>query len=166
MQTLSGSTWDLFPLPGNESRPPALEAWSFSHWTTTREVPNASYYLFLERRWSSSALAYINISQTSDIGVIIIFFQICSLSTERLSNLPKVTQLVIGSVGIWTQAVCFCNVAFFGAPMAFQAHLLPAGGPLLHRPPNCKPLCEMWAPALQIGHITASDSVEKSPGHW
>ena len=30
--------WDLVPWPGIELEPPALEAWSHSHWTT-REVP-------------------------------------------------------------------------------------------------------------------------------
>ena len=29
---------DLVPQPGIETRPPALEAWSLTHWTT-REVP-------------------------------------------------------------------------------------------------------------------------------
>ena len=31
--------WDLVPWPGMEPRPPALGAWSLSHWTT-KEVPN------------------------------------------------------------------------------------------------------------------------------
>ena len=30
--------WDLVPQSGVEPRPPALEAWSLTHWTT-REVP-------------------------------------------------------------------------------------------------------------------------------
>ena len=30
--------WDLVPQPGMEPGPPALGAWSLSHWTT-REVP-------------------------------------------------------------------------------------------------------------------------------
>ena len=38
MQTLSGGMWDLVPWPGIEPEPPALGAWSLSHWTT-REVP-------------------------------------------------------------------------------------------------------------------------------
>ena len=38
MLGLSCDRWDLFPQPGMESRPPALRAWSLSHWTT-REVP-------------------------------------------------------------------------------------------------------------------------------
>ena len=36
--TLSCCTWDLVPRPGIEHSPPALGAWSLSHWTT-REVP-------------------------------------------------------------------------------------------------------------------------------
>ena len=35
---LSVGMWDLVPLPGAESQPPALGAWSLSHWAT-REVP-------------------------------------------------------------------------------------------------------------------------------
>ena len=35
---LSCSTWDLVSWPGIEHGPPALGAWSLSHWTT-REVP-------------------------------------------------------------------------------------------------------------------------------
>ena len=35
---LSYSMWDLVPWPGIEPGPPALGAWSLSHWTT-REVP-------------------------------------------------------------------------------------------------------------------------------
>ena len=38
MQTLSCSMWDLVPRPRIKPRPPALGAWSLSHWTT-REVP-------------------------------------------------------------------------------------------------------------------------------
>ena len=34
--------WDLVPRPGIELRPPALGAWSLTHWTT-REVPKASF---------------------------------------------------------------------------------------------------------------------------
>ena len=33
MWTLSCSMWDLVPWAGIESRPPALEIWSLSHWT-------------------------------------------------------------------------------------------------------------------------------------
>ena len=35
---LSYSMWDLVPSPGIELGPPALGAWSLSHWIT-REVP-------------------------------------------------------------------------------------------------------------------------------
>ena len=34
VQTLSCGMWDLVPVAGIEPRPPALEAWSLSHWTT------------------------------------------------------------------------------------------------------------------------------------
>ena len=46
--TLSSSLWDLVPWPGIEPRPPALGAWSLSHWTTG-EVSGwiAFYSLFL-----------------------------------------------------------------------------------------------------------------------
>ena len=37
-QVFSCSMWDLIPLPRIEPRPPALVAWSLSHWTT-REIP-------------------------------------------------------------------------------------------------------------------------------
>ena len=37
--TLSCSMWDLDPRAGVEPVPPALGAWSLSHWTT-REVPD------------------------------------------------------------------------------------------------------------------------------
>ena len=36
------SMWDLVPWPGIELRPPALGAWSLSHWTT-REVPISGF---------------------------------------------------------------------------------------------------------------------------
>ena len=39
MGTLSCNMWDLAPWPGIKPRPPVLEAWSLSHWTT-REVPH------------------------------------------------------------------------------------------------------------------------------
>ena len=45
-QTLSFSMCDLVPWPGIEPRPPALEALSFSHWTTIL-VPNPYRFLFL-----------------------------------------------------------------------------------------------------------------------
>ena len=38
MRTLSCGMWDLVLWPGIEPHPPALGAWSVSHWTT-REVP-------------------------------------------------------------------------------------------------------------------------------
>ena len=38
MQLLGCSMWNLVPWPGIELRPPALRAWSLSHWTT-RKVP-------------------------------------------------------------------------------------------------------------------------------
>ena len=38
--------WDLVPRPEIEPRPPALGAWSLSHWTT-REVPQVYYILKL-----------------------------------------------------------------------------------------------------------------------
>ena len=41
---LSCSIWDLVCCPGIEPRAPALEAWSFNHWTT-REVPVNSFLL-------------------------------------------------------------------------------------------------------------------------
>ena len=40
--SLSCSIWDVVPQPGNELRPPALGAWSLSHWTT-KKVP--AYFL-------------------------------------------------------------------------------------------------------------------------
>ena len=36
-------TWELVPRPGMEPRPPALGAWSITHWTT-REVPENNVY--------------------------------------------------------------------------------------------------------------------------
>ena len=49
MRTLSCGMWDLVPWPEIEPGPPALGAWSLSHWTT-REVPLIfvllSLYLF------------------------------------------------------------------------------------------------------------------------
>ena len=34
MPTLSRGMWDLLPCPGIKRGPPALGAWSLSHWTT------------------------------------------------------------------------------------------------------------------------------------
>ena len=45
MQTLSCGMWDLVPWPGIKPRPPALGAWSLSHWTT-REVPLFVFFFF------------------------------------------------------------------------------------------------------------------------
>ena len=42
MQTLCCDTWDLVAWPGIEPRPPALGAWTLSHWTT-REVPIVAF---------------------------------------------------------------------------------------------------------------------------
>ena len=42
---LSYSMWDLFPWPGIEPRPPALRAWSLSHWIT-REIQCSSLILW------------------------------------------------------------------------------------------------------------------------
>ena len=60
MRALSGDVQDLAPRAGIEPRPPALGAWSLSHWTT-REVPSAdsrgsSFLCFPwpSRSWSRS----------------------------------------------------------------------------------------------------------------
>ena len=53
MQTLSCGMRDLVPWPGVEPRPPALGAWSLSHWTI-REVPLSIYFYLL----CPSALAW------------------------------------------------------------------------------------------------------------
>ena len=55
MGTLSCSMWDLIPQPGIKPRPPALAAWSLSHWTTA-EVPA---YILLIVKPSSLALLEI-----------------------------------------------------------------------------------------------------------
>ena len=47
----SCSMWDLVPRSGIEPRPPALGAWSLSHWTT-REVP-LFYFFNLKYSWRS-----------------------------------------------------------------------------------------------------------------
>ena len=44
MQTLSGGMWDLVPWPETQFGPPALGAWSFSHWTT-RAVPLVQFWI-------------------------------------------------------------------------------------------------------------------------
>ena len=44
MQTLSCGMWDLVPRPGIKPGPPALGAWSLSHWTT-RAVPEIDFWL-------------------------------------------------------------------------------------------------------------------------
>ena len=61
IQTLSCSTWDLFPWPGIEPVPPTLGVQSLSHWTT-REVPRMNtliYYFitysFMEPPWHLSS---------------------------------------------------------------------------------------------------------------
>ena len=46
MRTLGCGMWDLVPWPGIKPRPPALGAWSLSHWTA-REV-SAVFSLFLQ----------------------------------------------------------------------------------------------------------------------
>ena len=43
MPGLSCSMWDLVSQPGIKPRPPALGAWSLSHWTT-REVPKGQFF--------------------------------------------------------------------------------------------------------------------------
>ena len=43
MLTVSWGMWDLVAWAGSEPGAPALEAWSFNHWTT-REVPLLSFY--------------------------------------------------------------------------------------------------------------------------
>ena len=49
MGSLSCSMWDLVPQPGIEPGPPALEAWSLSHWITSK-VPKKVHL----RRWHIS----------------------------------------------------------------------------------------------------------------
>ena len=52
---LSCSMWDPVPWPRIEHEPPALRAWSLSHWTT-REVPTASSLSKLICHWTLAAV--------------------------------------------------------------------------------------------------------------
>ena len=54
--TLICGMWDLVPWPGIKPWPPALGAWSLSHWTT-REVPNIRFLTRQEFKlfWSSAS---------------------------------------------------------------------------------------------------------------
>ena len=52
MQIISCGMWNLVPWPGIESGPPALGAWSLSHWNT-KGVPQKSFlvgHFFLSQR--------------------------------------------------------------------------------------------------------------------
>ena len=42
--------WDVARPPGTEPRPPALGAWSLSHWTT-REVPVVTVFKKKKQNW-------------------------------------------------------------------------------------------------------------------
>ena len=59
--SLSYNMWDLVHQPGIESGPPALGAWSLSHWTT-REVPETSLFERLQQITFSLYLNNENIS--------------------------------------------------------------------------------------------------------
>ena len=49
---LNWSTWDLIPWPEIEPGPPALKAWSLSHWTTGKSPPGFYIVKGIESRGS------------------------------------------------------------------------------------------------------------------
>ena len=56
MWTLSCGMWDLVPRLGTEPRPPALEAWSLTHWTTTKVRRKCLFFNSAWKKISSSEL--------------------------------------------------------------------------------------------------------------
>ena len=99
----SCSLWYLVPWPGTEPRPPALGAWSLSHWTT-REVPILFSItlqpLTLSHNWCHTLLIIVTIYLTTAImgsqTVIILQsriveywkWRICNKLDRRYSNSP------------------------------------------------------------------------------
>ena len=45
--------WDLVPWPGIEPRPPALEVWSLSHWTTREVLTNWLRFLLISNMFNA-----------------------------------------------------------------------------------------------------------------
>ena len=65
---LSCSMWDLVPWPGVASRPPALGAWSLSHWTT-REVPFVAFYCRIRySQWSAAFKSRMGFFFSNNVG--------------------------------------------------------------------------------------------------
>ena len=75
MLGLNCGMWDLVPQPGIKPRPPALGAWSLSHWTT-REVQTFNFVAAVDVPWSSFIMVGVN-------GILI------SVSLQFSSNLEK-----------------------------------------------------------------------------
>ena len=73
--TLSGSVWDLVPWPGMEPSPPALGAWSFSHWTA-RRAPHTLSLLLKQPRHSSLNFGTRN-------GILFCVFRCPCISTHQ-----------------------------------------------------------------------------------
>ena len=70
MQILSCDLWDLVPLPGIETWPPALGTWSPSHWT--REIQLATLYHIIIKSFQ----------QPSEIGLINSILEISKVSDQ------------------------------------------------------------------------------------
>ena len=55
VQTLRCSMWDLVPWPRIKPRPPALKAWSLSHWTTGKvKVKSLSHVQLFATPWTAA----------------------------------------------------------------------------------------------------------------
>ena len=67
MQTFIFGLWDLVSRAGIEPRPPALEAWTLSHWTT-REVPIVSFDVQLKQFFWLCHSAKMLSSSTVDLS--------------------------------------------------------------------------------------------------
>ena len=91
MQTLSWGMWDLVPWPGIKPGPPALQAWSLSHWTT-REVPKMYSFTVVEAR----SLKSVPLGWNQGVGRAVL----------PLESLEEIAPASCRSGGSWRSLAC------------------------------------------------------------
>ena len=99
MRTLSWGMWDLVLWPGVEPQPPALGAWSVSHWTT-REVP--IYFLESTMYLQSPAPLHMLLSAWNALPCLVTSLSISPCwKSHRLSPLAVKVSFLVTVLSGW-----------------------------------------------------------------
>ena len=108
--TLRCGMWDPVPGPGIEQGPPALEAWSLSHWTT-REVPENVQnvlisLLFLKDIFIGYRIISLKTLSLSTLKVLLLCF-LAYITAEKKSATKILMSITLHVINLLTLTAYF-----------------------------------------------------------